>query len=170
MSGFARGRLRGRRQPEAFGSQDDGPRRFEQLGQQVREAHAALFGGARHAGEDLVRLRAGLRAVARRHLAHDHGRPDLALGEAVGGRYRGVVQEGEHLALVRLEMLAKSLVLRVALPGLEELGKLLLGVTHGSLPEALAPHLSASSRARPSWMACFKSSFTCCGNRAVSPR
>jgi hypothetical protein len=36
-------------------------------------------------------VRAGLRAVAGRYLAHDDGRPDFLLGEVIGGRDGGVV-------------------------------------------------------------------------------
>ena len=73
-------------------------------------------------------VRAGLRAVAGRHLAHDDGRADLPLGEVVGGSDGGVVQEDEHFVLVLPEVLAKSLVARVALHRLEEVGELLLRV------------------------------------------
>jgi len=128
-------------QSEAFWGEDDGPRRSEQLGQQVGEAHAAALGGARDAGQYLVGVRAGLRAVARGHLAHDDRRPDLALREAVGGRYRGVAQEDEDLVLVLPEVLAESPVARVLLLRVEEAGELLLRVAHSPLPEALAPHL-----------------------------
>ena len=84
-------------------------------------------------------VRAGLRAVAGRHLAHDDGRSDLLLGQVVGGGNGGVVEENEHLLLVLPEVLAKSLVARVALHRLEEVGELLLRVANSSLPEALAP-------------------------------
>jgi hypothetical protein len=39
-------------------------------------------------------MRTGRGAVPCGHLAHDDGRADFLLGEAVGGRNRGVVQEG----------------------------------------------------------------------------
>ena len=141
MGGLPACRIVERGQPEAFRSEDDGPRRSEQLGQQVGEAHAAALGGACDAGEDLMGARTGLRAVACGHLAHDDGRPDLALREAVGGRDRGVAQEDEDLVLVLPEVLAKSLIVRVALHGLEEVGELLLRIADSVLPEALAPHL-----------------------------
>ena len=86
-------------------------------------------------------VRAGLRAVAGRHLAHDDGRSDLPLGEVVGGGDGGVVEKDEHFVLVLPEVLAKSLVTRVALHRLEEVGELLLRVLNSLLPEALTPHL-----------------------------
>src|SRR6185312_1489586 len=88
------------RQPEAFRSEDDGAWRSEQLGQEVGEPHAAALDGAGDAGEDLVDVRTGLRAVAGRYLAHDDGWSDLLLGEVVGGGDSGVMQEDEHLVLV----------------------------------------------------------------------
>jgi len=86
-------------------------------------------------------VRAGLRAVAGRHLAHDDRRPDLPLGEVVGGGDGRVVEEDEHLVLVLPEVLAKSLVARVALNRLKEFGELLLRVANSSLPVALAPNI-----------------------------
>ena len=86
-------------------------------------------------------VRAGLGAVAGRHLAHDDSRSDLLLGEVVGGGDGGVVEEDEHLVLVLPEVLAKSLVARIALHWLEEVGELLLRVANSPLPEALAPRL-----------------------------
>ena len=76
-------------------------------------------------------MRAGLRAVAGRHLAHDDGWSDLLLGEVVGGGNGGVVEEDEHLVLVLPEVLAKSLVVLVALHRLEEVGELLLRIGGG---------------------------------------
>jgi len=107
----------GRGQPEAFQSENDGSRGSEQLGQQIGEPYAAALGGACDAGEDLMDVRAGLRAVASRYLAHDDGGPDLLLGKVVGGRDGGVVEEHEHLVLVLPEVLAKSPIARVALLG-----------------------------------------------------
>jgi hypothetical protein len=91
MSGLLVGRVVGRGQSEAFQSEDDGSRGSEQLGQQIGEPYAAALGGACDAGEDLMDVRAGLRAVAGRYLAHDDSRPDFPLGEVVGGRDGGVV-------------------------------------------------------------------------------
>src|SRR5208282_4246125 len=108
---------------------------------QVGEPHAAALGGARDAREDLMGVRAGLGAVAGRHLAHDDSRSDLLLGEVVGGGNGGVVEEDEHLVLVLPEVLAKSLIVLVALLRLGEVGELLLRVANSALPEALAPHL-----------------------------
>src|SRR5262249_51836357 len=141
MRGLLGRRVVGRGQSEAFRSKDDGPRRSEELGQKGGEAHAAALGRTRDAGKDLVGVRAGLRAGAGGHLAHDDSGPDLLLGEVVGGRDGGVVEEDEHLVLVLAEVLVKSPVGRVARRALEEVGELLLRVADRSLPEALTPQL-----------------------------
>src|SRR5687768_10683129 len=113
MGGFVGRWGMARRQPEAFRSENDGSWRSEQRRQQVGKPHAAALGGARDAREYLMGVRPRLRAVARGHLTYEDRRPNLALREAVGRRNRRVVQEGEHLGLVRLEVLAKSSVVRL---------------------------------------------------------
>jgi hypothetical protein len=71
--------------------------RAEQVGQKFGERPPVAFGGAAHAGGDLVDVQG---AVAGGDLAHDDRGPDLLLAEVVRRREARHVEEGEELASV----------------------------------------------------------------------
>lgn len=50
----------------------------------------------------------GERAITGGDLAHDHGRPDFALGLVISGSERGDLETGEQLVLVAAEVLGEA--------------------------------------------------------------
>ena len=72
------------------GGGDHRPWGLEQRGEKVVEVEAALPCGADDAGEDLLGLRAPLRAIAATDFAIDHGGPDGVLGPLVPNQVRFV--------------------------------------------------------------------------------
>ena len=83
---------------------DHRPWGLEQRGEEVVEVETALPCGADDAGEDLLGLRATLRAIAATDLAIDHGGPDGVLGSPVGRVDGDGPEEGEHGREFAVEM------------------------------------------------------------------
>ena len=82
---------------------------MEQRGEEVVEVETALPCGADDAGEDLLGLRATLRAIAATDLAIDHGGPDGVLGSPVGRVDVDGPEEGEHGREFAVEMGGEAL-------------------------------------------------------------
>lgn len=68
----------------------------------------ALTGGADHAGEDLLGLRAAQRAIAATDFAVDDGRAHGVFGSPVGRVDAGIPQEGEHGGKLDGEMVREA--------------------------------------------------------------
>ena len=91
------------------GGGDHRPWGLEQRGEEVVEVETALPCGADDAGEDLLGLRATLRAIAATDLAIDHGGPDGVLGSPVGRVDVDGPEEGEHGREFAVEMGGEAL-------------------------------------------------------------